>query len=78
MSTERTPTTALSGGHISEDSLAASTTILAVPYAVFQPDPFDEVGSSGVVSLGSQDGEIKDNAMALDDATRALLSFSLG
>lgn len=78
MSTERTPVTALSGGHRPEDSLAISTAILAVPYAVFQADSFDESNSSGVISLGSQAGETKDNAMALVEAARVLGSFSLG
>ena len=76
MRTERTPTTALSGGHASEDSLAASTTILAAPYIVFKLDSFDGPGSSGAAPLKSEDVGIQDNATATGNAARALWSLA--
>ena len=87
MRTERAPTTALSGKNISEDSLATSTAILAVPYAVFQPDsPYDvfqpdspdDPGSLSAVSKGSREGEPIDNAMTPDEAASALVSLVRG
>ena len=72
------PTTALSGKNISEDSLAISTAILAAPYAVIQPDSFDDPGSLSAASERSQEGEAIDNAMALDEATSALESLTRG
>jgi hypothetical protein len=72
MRTERAPTTALSGKHISEDSLAISTAIFAAPYAVLQPDSLDDPGSSSAVSEGLEDGEAIDNARALDEAASVL------
>ena len=71
MRTEIATMTALSGGRISEASLAISTVILAVPYAVFQPDSFDDPGLSSASSTGSQDGEAMDSAMALEEAASA-------
>ena len=53
MRTERAPTTALSGKNISDDALAISTAILAVPYAVFQTDSLDDPGSFAALSVGS-------------------------
>lgn len=78
MRTERAPTTALSGKHISDDSLVVSIAIFAAPYAAIQLDSFDDPDSSGRVSVGSQDGEAIDNAMALDEAARALRSLARG
>jgi len=78
MRTERAPTTALSGKNISEDSLAASTAILAVPYTVVQPDSLDGPGSLGAVSKGSREGEPIDNAITPDEAARALGSLVRG
>jgi len=78
MRTESAPTTALSGKNISDDSLAISTAILAAPYAVLQPDSFDDPGSSSAVSERSQEGEAIDNAMALDEAASALGSLTWG
>jgi hypothetical protein len=72
MRTASAPTTALSGKNISEDSLAISTAILAVPYAVLQPNSFDDPGSLSTVSERSQEGEAIDNAMTLDEAASAL------
>ena len=72
------PTTALSGKNISEDSLAMSTAILAAPYAVLQPDSFDDPGSLSAVFERSQEGEAMDNAMALDEAASALVSLTRG
>ena len=73
MRNETAPVTALSGGKTSEDSLTASMAILAAPYAVLQADSLDELDSSeGARSVGSQPGEAMDNAIALDEATRAL------
>ena len=77
MRTASAPTTALSGKNISEDSLAISTAILAVPYAVFQPDSFDDPGSLSAVSERSQE-EVIDNGIALDEATSALGSLTRG
>ena len=57
MKTATAPTTALSGGNISEDSSATSTAILAAPYAVLQPDSLDDSGSSLPTTEGSQDEE---------------------
>ena len=74
MRTERAPTTALSGKNISEDALAISTAILATPYAVFQTDSVVDPGLSGVLSVGSRDGE----AMAFDEAARVLPSLDRG
>ena len=78
MRTERAPTTALSGKNISEDALAISTAILAVPYAAFQTDSFDDPGSLGAVSVGSQEEEAMARAMALDTAASALRSLTRG
>ena len=52
-----------------------STAIFAAAYAVPQPDSLGDPGPSGAVSVGLEDEEIIDIAMALDDAARALLSF---
>ena len=71
MRTERAPTTALSGKHMSEDALAISTAIFAASYAVPQHDSSDGPGSSRTVSVGSQDGEAMDKAIALVDAASA-------
>ena len=78
MRTERAPTTALSGKNISEEALAISTAIFAVPYAVFQADSLDDPGLSGALSVGSQEGEAKASAMALEEAARALRSLVRG
>ena len=77
MRTESAPTTALSGKNKSEDSLVISTAILAVPYAILQPESFDDPGSSGVVSKGSQDGEQIDKAMEPDEAASVLGCLAL-
>lgn len=69
--------TALSGKNISEDSLAISTAILAVPYAVLQLDSLDDPGPSEPLSEGSQDGEPIDNGIALDEAASGLGSLVL-
>ena len=83
--TERAPTTALSGKNISEDAFATSTAILAIPYAVRQPDSLEDPGSLSMgskalsaVSMGLQNGEAIDRAMALDEAASALLSLARG
>ena len=78
MRTASAPTTALSGKNISEDSLAISMAILAAPYAVIQPDSFDDPGSLSAASERSQEGEAIDNAMALDEAASALGSLICG
>jgi len=72
MRTASAPTTALSGGNISEDSLAISTAILAIPYAVLQTDSFDGSVSLSAVSERSRGMEAIDNAMVLDEAASAL------
>ena len=72
------PTTALSGKNISEDALAISTAILAAPYAVLQTDSVDDPDSSGVLSVGSQDGEAIARAITLDEAASALRSLARG
>ena len=78
MRTERAPTTALSGKHISEDALAISTAIFAASYAVPQHDSPDDPGSSRTVSVGSQDGEPMDKATALVDAASAPMLLNRG
>lgn len=78
MRTVRAPTTALSGKNISEDSLAISRAILAAPYAVLQPDSFDDPASSAPVSEGSQSGESMDKAIELDEGASAIGYLVLG
>ena len=63
MRTERAPTTALRGKSISDDSLAISTAILAAPYAVFQPDSFDDPGLLGGVGVGMREKEATDDVI---------------
>ena len=70
--------TALSGGNISEESFATSTAISAAPYAAFQADSLDEPGSLGALSVGLEDGEATDSAMAIDKATNVLQSLVRG
>lgn len=70
--------TALTGGNISDDSLAISTAILAAPYAVLQPDSLDDSGSFIAVSAGSEVGDAIDRAMALEEAASALRPFARG
>ena len=70
--------TALSGGSRSEESFAISTAILAAPYTAFQTDSLDDPGSLSVASVGSQDGEAIERAMALDEAASALESLTPG
>ena len=70
--------TALSGGSISEESFAISTTILAAPYAALQADSPGDSDSLDAVPVGSQDGEAIDRARALDEATSALGSLVRG
>jgi len=79
MRTARAPTTALSGKNISEDSLATSMAILAAPYAVLQPDSFDDPGPSvpALEGLGSEDAEKTDKAMELDEAASVFGSLAL-
>ena len=79
MRTARAPTTALSGRNISEDSLATSTAILAAPYAVLQPDSFDDPGSSvpAPKGSGSEVGEQRDKTIALDEAASTFGSLDL-
>ena len=76
MRTERAPTTAVSGKNKSEDALAISTAILAAPYAVFHADSPDDPGSLIGVSMGSEDGEAIDRAIALDEAASNLVSLA--
>ena len=66
---------ALSGGSISDESFAMSTAILAAPNAALQADSLDDPGSLGALSVGSEDGEAMDRAMALDKATSVLRSL---
>ena len=63
---------------MSEDALVISTAILAAPYAVLQLDSLEDPGSSSVISVGSQDGEAMERAMALEEAARALWSLMRG
>ena len=46
--------------------------ILAVPYAVLQPDSLDDPGSSIPTPEKSKDGEPMDKAIELDETTSAL------
>lgn len=78
MRTERATITPFSGGSRSEESFAMSMAIFAAPYAAFQTDSLDDPGSLGAISVGSQDGEAIDRAMALDRAASALRSLFLG
>ena len=77
MRTASAPTTALSGKNMSEDSLVTSTTILAAPYAVLQPNSLEDSESSLPTSKGSQGEEHIDNAIELDEAASAPGSFAL-
>lgn len=77
MRTDRAPTTALSGKNISDDSLAISMAILAAPYAVLQPDSFDDPGSSAPVPEGSNGGKPVDKAISLDEAASGFGSLAL-
>ena len=77
MRTARAPTTALSGKNISEDALAISTAILAVPYAVFQPDSLHDPTSSEPISEGSEDGEPIDETIELDETASTFRSLAL-
>ena len=70
--------TALSGGNISEESLAVSRAILAAPYAALQADSLVDPGLSGTRSVGSEDGEGVERAIALDEVPRTLLLSTLG
>ena len=63
--------TALRGRNMSEDSLAASTSILAAPYVVLHFDSLCDSGSSLPTSEGSQGEERIDKAIELDTAARA-------
>ena len=70
--------TAFSGGSKSEESFAMSTAIFAVPYAAFQADSLYDPGSLDAPSVGSQDGEAIDSAIALVEAASALRSLVRG
>ena len=70
--------TALSGGSISEESFATSMAIFAAPYAAFQPDSLEDPDSSSATSVGSQNGEAIDKAIALEEAASALWSLVRG
>ena len=70
------PTTALSGGNISEDSLAISTAILAALYAVCQPVSFPRIVAPSLdVSPVSWSTEPRERAKAVDVAASALESL---
>ena len=77
MRTEIAPTTALSGGNISTDSLAISTVILAAAYAVLQRDSLDVSDWSTPVSEGPWDGEPMAVAMEVERAASAPRFFAL-
>ena len=67
------PTTAFSGRNMSEDSLAISTAILAAVYAVCQPVSLPRALELSLgVSLVSQNAELMERAMAVDEAAIAL------
>lgn len=51
--------------------------IFAAPYAALQADSLEDLGSLDAVSVGSQDEETTDRAMALDEAAGALRSLTL-
>jgi len=53
--------------------------ILAAPYAILQPDSFDDPGSSvpALEGLGSEDAEKTDKAMELDEAASVFGSLAL-
>ena len=75
--TEMAPTTALRGGNISEDSLAISTAILAVAYAVCQPESLPPLVPPSVdVPRMLRDGEPMGRAME-EDETAGTLDFLL-
>jgi len=70
------PTTALSGGHGSEDSLAISTAILNAAYAVFPVSPIPRtVALSLDVSRASLKAELMERAIADDVAPSVVRSF---
>jgi hypothetical protein len=50
----------------------------AASYVVFQHDSLDDPGSSSAESVGPQDGEAMDEAIAFADAARTLISLTLG
>lgn len=52
-----------------------SKAILAAPYAAFQTDSLDDLGSLSAGSAVSQNEEAIDRAMALDEAASALRSL---
>ena len=62
--------TALRGGSMSEDSLAASTSILAASYAVLHFDSLCDSGSSLPTFEGSPGEEHIDKAIELDAVAR--------
>ena len=68
--------TALSGGSMSEQSFAVSMAMHAAPYTALQADSLDDPDSSRAASVGSQDGEAIDRAMALVEAASALRSLA--
>ena len=70
------PTTALSGGGISEDSFAISTAILAAAYAVCQPATFSWVIARSLdVPLVLLNEELMERAMEDDKTASALGLF---
>ena len=74
--TDITPTTALSGRNISEDSLASSTATLAAQYVVCQLASLSRtvVSSLGVLWV-SENAELMERAIAVDEAASALGPF---
>lgn len=71
--------TALSGGSISDESLAISTAIFAAPYADLQADSLVDPGLSGTRSVGSEDGRVVDDGVAPNEAASPpLLTWGLG
>ena len=73
--TDTAPNTALSGGNISEDSLAISTAILAAAYAVCQPAPLPWPMVSLGVPWPLLNAELMERAMEADEIASALGSF---
>ena len=68
--------TALSGGSMSEQSFAVSIAMRAAPYTAIQADSLEDPDSSRATSVGSQDGEAIDRAIALVEAASALRSLA--
>ena len=77
MRTASAPATALSGKNISDVSLAISTAIFAAPYAVLQAKRtlFDDPGSLGTTSGGSQDEEQIEDAIEVDEVALSVPGF---